>query len=94
MRRNITLLITFALLLGAPWMSRWSTARADDDETRTKTTIHEKRMGDPDLDDDATVIKKQKTVTKGGGHHHHHHHDDDDVTVTRKKSVTTTEHED
>jgi hypothetical protein len=91
MNRNVTLLIAFALLLGAPWLSPSSTAKADDDETRTKTTIHEKRMGDPDLDDDATIIRKKKVVKKGHGHHHHD--DDDDVTVTRKKSVTTTEHE-
>ena len=90
---RISLLLALGALLASPWYSPSSTAKADDDETRTKTTIHEHRIGDAtDLDDDGTTVTrtKKKIVKKTHGD------DDDDKTVVRKKSktTTTTEHDD
>ena len=90
---RISLAIALGALLAAPWYSPSSAAKADDDEKRTKVTIHEHRIGDDmDLDVDGTTVKrtKKKIVKKTHGD------DDDDKTVVRKKSksTTTTEHDD
>ena len=54
---RISLAIALGALLAAPWYSPSSAAKADDDEKRTKVTIHEHRIGDDmDLDDDGTTV--------------------------------------
>jgi hypothetical protein len=86
---RISLSLALGALLAAPWYSPSGSAKADD-ETRTKTTIHEHRVGDDmDLDDgSATVTRTKKKIVKKT-----HGDDDDDTTVVRKKSKTTTTHE-